>query len=205
MKPFLIITGMHRSGTSFLARAMNLAGMYLGNLDSMVSHEWRPMQDNLKGHWENARLQKLSQKILSDNKGKYDIPPKKVKVNKKFGLQLKKYTKELDNYSSLASGFKDPRILLYLDSYSKFMPKQCIIIGIFRSPLKVAESLATRNNFSYEKSLNLWKIYNQKLLENLEKYKGFLINFDWPKQKLFSELNLIFQKLGLHSDIDLSE
>jgi len=36
-KPFLIITGMHRSGTSFLARALNLSGVYLGDLKSLIS------------------------------------------------------------------------------------------------------------------------------------------------------------------------
>jgi Uncharacterized protein conserved in bacteria len=39
-KPFLLITGMHRSGTSFAARAFNLMGVYMGDLGSLLSHEW---------------------------------------------------------------------------------------------------------------------------------------------------------------------
>ena len=51
-RPFLLITGMHRSGTSFLARALNLAGVYLGNLNSITSHDLRSKEDNLRGNWE---------------------------------------------------------------------------------------------------------------------------------------------------------
>jgi len=46
---------MHRSGTSFLSRALNLSGVYLGELDSLVSNEWNFLEDNLKGHWENNK------------------------------------------------------------------------------------------------------------------------------------------------------
>jgi len=57
-KPFLIISGMHRSGTSFLARALNLAGVYLGNLDSIITHDFllAPHKHNIRGHWENTKL-----------------------------------------------------------------------------------------------------------------------------------------------------
>ena len=81
-----------------------------------------------------------------------------------------------------------------MESWKPFLPKNQIIIGIFRHPLKVAESLKKRNNFEYEKSINLWTIYNEKLLFYLEKQGGFLLNFDWPKRKLLSELKLIFRK-----------
>jgi len=37
MNPFIIITGMHRSGTSFLARALNMYGVNLGSLESLIS------------------------------------------------------------------------------------------------------------------------------------------------------------------------
>ncbi len=56
MKPFLLITGMHRSGTSFLARGLNLGGVNLGELNSLLSHEWKFYEDNLRGHWENSWL-----------------------------------------------------------------------------------------------------------------------------------------------------
>jgi len=39
---------MHRGGTSFLARALNLHGVFLGDFDSIRNHEWNY-------HWDNPR------------------------------------------------------------------------------------------------------------------------------------------------------
>ena len=64
MKPFILICGMHRSGTSFLVRALNLGGVYLGTPDSIMSTEWNPLKDNPKGHWENNRIIELAEESL---------------------------------------------------------------------------------------------------------------------------------------------
>jgi len=196
---------MHRSGTSFLARALNLSGVYLGELDSLLSHEWKSLEDNPKGHWENKKLYDFAEKTLESNKGSWHKIPKKIVVSKRLGTDIKKCTTQLQSNSTLAAGFKDPRILLCFDSWKKFLPQNFVVIGIIRHPLKVAESLKKRNNFSYEKSLNLWKIYNQNLLSLLDKYDGFLLDFDWPKSKLLSEIKLISKKLGLAQNVNLSD
>ena len=205
MKPFLIITGMHRSGTSFLARALNLAGVNLGNLDSLLSHEWKAYADNPRGHWENKKIYELSEKSLTQSKGSWHEVPKKITVNKKLGTELKNCTKQLQENAIFASGFKEPRILLLFDSWLKYLPKNFVVVGIFRDPLKVAESLKKRDNFSYEQSIRLWQIYNQNLLDILQKYDGFLLDFDLPKKKLLEQFKLVSKKLGLAKNIDLSE
>ena len=109
------------------------------------------------------------------------------------------------NGKSFIGGFKDPRTLLCFESWKPYLPKNFIFVGIFRHPLKVAESLKKRNRLSNEQSLNLWKIYNQNLLNFLEKFDGFLIDFDWPKEKLFEEINQIIKKLGLTEKVDLED
>jgi len=204
MKPFLLITGMHRSGTSFLARALNLRGVYLGEYEDFISDQWRPSIDNLRGHWENRKFLKLAEQTLSLSNGNWDNIPAKIKVNSKLGNEIKKLSTNLIDNSAIASGIKDPRMLGCLDAWVKYLPKNFLVIGIFRNPLKVAESLKKRNGFTYEKSLNLWEQYNQRLLIYLEKFGGFLLNFDWPKKKLIGELDLISDKLGLVKKIDIS-
>jgi len=203
-RPFLIITGMHRSGTSFLARALNMSGVFLGDLESLTSHELMYSPDNERGHWENKKILELTKKTLSANHGEWDKLPKKITINKKLGKEIGSAIKEITESGSLAAGFKDPRIIPCLDSWLKFLPKEIVLVGIFRHPLKVAESLKIRDGFSYEKSLQLWKTYNEILLSRLEKKGGFLLNFDWPKNKLLSEIKLISKKLGLDEKIDLS-
>jgi len=206
-RSFLLITGMHRSGTSFLARALNLAGVYLGNLDSIITHDFllAPHKHNLRGHWENTKLLMLAEKTLSFSNGSWKDIPTKIEINDEIGKAVKESVGELTKHSSLMAGLKDPRILLCLEAWIPYLPKEIMIIGIFRHPLKVAESIKKRNGLSYQKSIDLWKIYNQKLLKHLEKYNGFLVNFDWPKEKIISELNQIFEKLGLSRRIDLLE
>jgi len=205
MTLFLIITGMHRSGTSFLARALNLLGVNLGSLESITTHELEFNQDNLRGHWENKKLLELTEKTLSHNDGSWDKIPESITVSDKIGKEIKKNISNLAKCNALTVGFKDPRILVCLESWEKFFPKEILIVGIFRHPLKVAESLKIRNKFSYKKSLELWKIYNQKLLSSLEQFGGFLLDFDSPKEKLFSEIELISEKLGLAKNIDLND
>jgi len=99
--------------------------------------------------------------------------PKKINITKEIGKELQECIDQIYLYPSLASGFKDPRILLLLDEWKEYFPENFILVGIYRNPLKVAESLKKRNNFNYEKSLKLWKVYNHKLLKYLEKYMVF--------------------------------
>ena len=205
MKPFLLITGMHRSGTSFLARALNLRGTYLGPADELISDDFRSSSDNLRGHWESNVFLKLADQTLQKNSGTWHELPEKIIVDDNLGNEIKKHSNNLLEHPSLAAGFKDPRIIFCLESWEKFLPANFILVGIYRHPLKVAESLKQRNSFAYDKSINLWKQYNEKLLSLLEKYPGFLLNFDWPKQKLFSELDFISEKLGLSKKISLDE
>jgi len=90
MRPFVLITGMHRSGTSFLSRALNLKGVYLGPLESIITHDWLPHKSNQRGHWENQDFLTLTNKTLSINKGKWDYVPNNIKINKEIGKKNQK-------------------------------------------------------------------------------------------------------------------
>jgi len=204
-KPFILMTGMHRSGTSFLARALNLSGVSLGVYNSLVSTDWTPLKDNPRGHWENKEILELSKKTLAVNKGSWEKIPKKITIKKSLGTKIKKCVDQICETPLLAAGFKEPRIIFIFEAWKKYLPKNPVIIGIFRHPLKVAESLKTRDGFEYEKSIELWKIYNEKLLALLDKQQGFLLDFDWPQKKMFAEIKKISHKLGLIEDVDLSE
>ena len=188
---------MHRSGTSFLARAMNLCGVNLGGINLLSTHDLKYTSDNLRGHWEHEKLKELSDETLSNSGGTWDKIPEEITLSQEIVQKLKNNINELTSLPSIASGFKDPRLILCYESWKKYLPSDLVIVGIFRDPLKVAESLKIRNQFDYEKSLSLWQKYNTVLLELLEKNSGFLLNFDWPQKQLFSEINLVAKKLGL--------
>src|SRR5512146_1568432 len=65
------ITGMHRSGTSMIARLLNLCGLYLGP-DSDIS---LTAEDNPEGFWENVHFLRLDDEILSELGGAWDKLP----------------------------------------------------------------------------------------------------------------------------------
>ena len=204
-KPFLLITGMHRSGTSFLARAFNLMGVYLGHYDELISTDWQPSIDNMRGNWENKKFFSLTEQTLQQNNGTWENIPEKIFIDDNLGLQIKKNTEDIQNNGLLAAGIKDPRLIFCLESWEQYLPEKFVIVGIFRNPLEVAESLKKRNNFNLEKSIKLWKVYNQKLLELLAKHPSFLLNFNWPKEKLLSEIYKISNQLGLGKKIALED
>lgn len=204
MKPFIVIAGMHRSGTAFLARALNLSGVYLGSLESLTLTELNADQSNPRGHWESREFIKLGIETREFNKLNYQKIPEKIKISEKIGNELKNAVEGLVKHPSIAGGFKDPHTLLYLNEWMEFFPKNTIIISIFRHPLKVAESLKIRDGRGYEESIRIWKAHNRGLIRALEKHEGFVLDFDWPKEKLFEEINFIRDKVGL-LQVDLSD
>jgi len=195
---------MHRSGTSFLARSLNLGGVDLGALESMTSNELFPLNDNKKGHWENKEILNLTEETFSENDCSWHNIASKIIISKKLGKKINNTIQKLNN-SYLITGIKDPRLVICFEAWKNYLPENIIFVGIFRHPLSVAESLKKRNDFSYEKSIELWRIYNEKLLQLIKQNNGFLLNFDWPKKKIFSEIKTILKKLNLDEKIDLED
>ena len=100
MKKLILMTGIHRSGTSFLSRALNLAGVYLGELDSLTSNEWKYYVDNRRGHWENKKFLELGEKTLSQNNGSWENVPTQIQINEELGKEIKKCSEEIMNHPS---------------------------------------------------------------------------------------------------------
>src|SRR3989337_2456670 len=65
------IAGMHRSGTSLIARMLNLCGLYLGSEDDLLS----AAPDNPEGFWENRQFLNINDNILFALNGNWAVPP----------------------------------------------------------------------------------------------------------------------------------
>ena len=65
------LTGMHRSGTSLLARVASLLGVDLGAPDVLMG----PGPDNPAGYWENRAIKELDDELLAHLGGAWDQPP----------------------------------------------------------------------------------------------------------------------------------
>ncbi len=183
----VLILGMHRSGTSAFTGALERAGLVLGDVV-----EYAP--DNLKGSRESQLVMALHEDILRHSLCSWHEPSAKLQFTPLHQV-LKKYI--IANHADIPVwGFKDPRTLLTLDYWLKDLP-QVSLVGIFRHPFYVAESLRRRNSFSYEKGLNLWVFYNRLLLWHVNSKPDFkLIEFCQDAEKYELSVYKIAGQLG---------
>ena len=116
------IAGMHRSGTSMTARALNICGLYLGKKKEIIQGN----KDNPDGYWENLSFVNLNDRLLSSLKGGWDVPPDTVSGWENSG-GIKPYHEEakkiIENMNAHAYwGWKDPRTSLTLPFWKKRIP-----------------------------------------------------------------------------------
>ena len=69
--PPICVAGMHRSGTSMVARLLSLCGLYLGP-DKELS---RGAPDNTEGFWEHPDFVRLNDQLLALVDAGWDLPP----------------------------------------------------------------------------------------------------------------------------------
>src|SRR5215212_8323769 len=67
----VVITGMHRSGTSMVSRLLHDSGLDLGAPDDLIPAS----PDNPDGHWEHIAIVQLNDEILNSFGGGWDCPP----------------------------------------------------------------------------------------------------------------------------------
>ena len=154
------VLGMHRSGTSLLARLLNLLGVELGDPNLLTSE---PSSFNPKGYWEHQELTLISDAILHRCGGSWDNPPQLQQgwqTNPSLDdLRLKAISVITSQFQHTSLwGWKDPRTCLTLPFWKYLLSGLRYVVSL-RHPLSVARSLEYRDNFSAEKSFYLWLTY----------------------------------------------
>ena len=126
-KTALMILGMHRSGTSALARICNLLGYDLGSTIAL------PKSDNALGFWENDEVCQLTEELR-------DV------CHAEFQDSLNWCVKDPRSSHLLP---------IWIDLLSSMNVRPLVVIA-FRNPLAVASSLAKRNNLSLNHACMAW-------------------------------------------------
>lgn len=160
----LIVTGMHRSGTSMIAGVLQLCGAHLGN--NLLSGK----RDNPNGHFEDKDFVRLNDVILKWNGGTWDNPPKKVPI-----------PKDLSTLKTWANGWPDNGVVLWKDPRAVYTipvweaalrPAPLRVLIVARRTPAVIESLMKRNKFSHAQAQALVSQY-------LHQMKRLLIKMDY--------------------------
>lgn len=160
----LIILGMHRSGTSVLARLINLMGVYFGPEGISTGAN----QENPKGFWERRDVRALNDLVLQgsgcdwNRLSTFDLDAVPLPILQEFNTRASRLILEMDAHRPWM--LKEPRLCLLLPLWRRWM-EMPIGIHVYRNPIEVASSLQKRNDIPMEAGLALWERYVSSALQ----------------------------------------
>lgn len=194
----VIVLGMHRSGTSALARVINLLGADLG------SDFLEPAADNPAGYWEHRAIYHIHERMLNAL-GRTWHTLFRFPQNWWNDERIDTYRAQLlrvlqqDFSGSPLWGIKDPRMCRLMPLWKDvFKELECdpYFIIMFRHPQEVATSLAARDGFSQDKSLLLWLIHFIESERETRGYPRVFVSFDSLMEDWHTQVARISKTLG---------
>ncbi|MGB3533565.1 MAG: hypothetical protein WBA13_08605 [Microcoleaceae cyanobacterium] len=157
----LIITGMHRSGTSLTASFLQSAGLHIGR--SLLGSNL----GNSQGHYENVDILKFHEAVLRSQEIATEgwTLQEQITVDEPYINQAKQIVTK--NAVSSTWGWKEPRTTLFLEFWANLLPESHYLL-IYRSPWDVVDSLYRRGDPTFKRepelAIKLWLHYNQKII-----------------------------------------
>jgi len=146
MSDVIIILGMHRTGTSLLARYLAESGVFMG-YRLLEKHTTNPA-----GHFEDKDFLSFHQDLLKANNIDHKvIEPISWDISPEFRIRAQQIIEERNQYP--VWGWKDPRTCLFLDFWQTLVPDASYLI-CYRHYLPVVKSLITRDITFYNELTN---------------------------------------------------
>jgi hypothetical protein len=195
----IVVLGMHRSGTSVIARGLKVLGVELG--DNLL-----PAQpDNVTGFWEDKKVVAINTALLNScGQDWHTFGALDVSQQYEIMQQARDYIKEVLKDVPVW-GFKDPRTARVLPFWNSVFnslainPSYCVVI---RHPLSVAKSLKKRNRFKFLRSSLLWYQYSMDMLDGLGDGVFTLVDYDEYLENPRSELERIAKGMKLEKTLN---
>ena len=195
----ICLVGMHRSGTSMVARLLQRCGVYLGKEEDLGA----PAPDNPRGFAENRYFVEINDAILARLRGGWDAPPEFVPGWQDLPEFEDLRQQALALIATMAGqpvwGWKDPRTTLTLPFWQALVPHLRVLVCV-RHPLTVALSLHNRNFSSVASGLRLWRAYYETLNSSLSAMNRVVTHYDRYFDQPFPELFRVLGGLGLPRD-----
>jgi hypothetical protein len=137
-KRVLIITGMHRSGTSLITQWLTNCGLQMGETLEPGGN------GNIEGHFEDVEFLKMHEEILAG----HNLPATGLTVGHvdQFTIYEREKLKSIIKVKQQLYdqwGWKDPRSCLFLDVYKELLPDARYLV-ILRNYQSVVSSLLRR-------------------------------------------------------------
>jgi hypothetical protein len=195
------IAGMHRSGTSMVARLLEVCGLFLG-----PEKELGFDTNNGEPHWENVRFVALNDQILNRLGGSWDNPPKLLAgwehtpEVEALRSQAKKLIKRLRGQQYW--GWKDPRNSLTLPFWRRIVPDLRLVICL-RNPLEVSHSIRVRGDLLGIPLFQLWLTYYRELLSAIPPQQRVVTHYQSYFQDPTAELQRVANVIGMEVPTDV--
>jgi hypothetical protein len=198
----IVVLGMHRSGTSAVARGLEALGVYLGNdfLD--------PQPENPTGYWEDRRIVELDDRVLKTFGLNWDdiapIAPREFERRRLRRLR-RDAIRDLRARFTMQPiwGFKDPRTIRVLPFWLRVL-RDCRVddsyILVIRNPASVAASLFARQRMDLATAQRLWLVYVVPFLELVANKPLLVVDYDLLMLDPRAALDRIAHRLKLPSD-----
>ncbi|EFM09141.1 glycosyl transferase family 2 [Paenibacillus curdlanolyticus YK9] len=178
----ICVLGMHRSGTSAITRAINIAGAYVGESNELV----QPLVDNPKGFWEYQEFVDINDRVLNQLDSAWDtvdVFPDKWWTREEI-VSIKEEIKSIISDKFMDNRlwvFKDPRTCILLplwkEVFSELQMKAKFVLSI-RNPLDVYASLHKRDGYSESKSIGLWAHYTASAIHWTASDERLFVQYD---------------------------
>lgn len=124
-EPFIIVTGLGRSGTSAVARVLHESGI------SMGSHFREPTEENRTGFYEELPVCDLNDEMMAEcgmaGLGRYPLRSTVLAVARRYGDRMRALAQ------TDAKGWKDPRFSVMLEPWLPHLPGPPKLIICLRS------------------------------------------------------------------------
>ena len=159
----IVVLGMHRSGTSVVARLLNLMGAYFGAENTSTGAS----EENEKGFWERMDVRSLNDSILHNANCDWDriadfntesIPPVFLDAYQRSAMEI------ILNLDAHRPWFiKEPRLCVLFPVWRHVL-EMPFCVHVIRNPVEVAQSLKVRNGIPIKAGLALWEVYNKRAI-----------------------------------------
>jgi hypothetical protein len=206
MSRSIAVIGMHRSGTSAVARGLAALSVYLGDdfLDAQP--------ENPTGYWEDRGIVELNERVLKALRLQWDdvaaIDPRRL-----GGWRMSRLRRDAirDVRRRFVPhplwGFKDPRTIRLLPFWLRVL-RDCAVddayLLVVRNPSSVAASLYARQAMDAQRAQHLWLVHAVPFLDGIAGKPLVAVDYDLFMLDPRGQLERIARKLGIPEHGDAS-
>ncbi len=174
----VIVTGMHRSGTSLVAELVHRWGADAGDPQELMDAD----EINPRGYWERWPLMRLNDALLDAAEGSWDCPPRDAAAVRALADDptLASWARrEVASMDRRAERWvwKDPRFALLMPFWQRWLHDASYLVPI-RHPLESARSLWHRDRIPLTAGLLLWQLSMLRLLESTRGRPCYFVDHD---------------------------